>query len=456
MGGSVFKIGIVSLDTPRMPLDVYSFEKERCKKALRTLYESVACPIDGPEKLDFGDIDICVARPFSNKGDPQRAIKSALGAELVRSNGSITHYAVPWPSHLVPDTDPAGAQRYIQVDVTICSTLEEMQWILFKHAHGDLWSILGSIIRPYGLTIDETCLSVRIPEIEPHNRKLARVALTKEPSQVLSFLGLPEGRVWEVPFHSREEMFRYLTQSPMFYVFPARTRRSIDESPGLEQPALNSKDRKRLNTRPAYREWAEEFLPRCSREGTFSEKRTSREEVLQQAFARFQVQDEYNRRLKAHHLEEQVAHIKRHVIRSVLPAPEGPPEDKRQVLYRGVLAKALTQIIMENDRSYGIYPEPNRPLKNAKGMFILKNVSEFVQEMHRAIGQRALDRHHEAYRERKKARLETEVEAKGEAKVEPKVKAEVEAKSEPKAEVKVKTEAEAGAEVNVKVESDHN
>ncbi len=61
---------------------------------------------------------------------------------------------------------------------------------LFKHAHGDIWNLLGSTIRPFGLTVDEDALWLRIPEIEKFDRKKAKIRLTSDPVEVIRFLGL--------------------------------------------------------------------------------------------------------------------------------------------------------------------------------------------------------------------------------------------------------------------------
>jgi hypothetical protein len=59
---------------------------------------------------------------------------------------------------------------------------------LFKHAHGDLWNLIGSTIRPFGFTVDEEALWVRIPEIEKFNKKRAKVLLTRNPAETVHFL----------------------------------------------------------------------------------------------------------------------------------------------------------------------------------------------------------------------------------------------------------------------------
>jgi hypothetical protein len=41
------------------------------------------------------------------------------------------------------------------VGVHVCYRPGEFEWMLFKHAYGDFWNILGSIARFSGLFADE-------------------------------------------------------------------------------------------------------------------------------------------------------------------------------------------------------------------------------------------------------------------------------------------------------------
>ncbi|KAJ2983431.1 hypothetical protein NUW58_g6248 [Xylaria curta] len=230
MGGLAFAPEVF---TPRMPPDVYRAVRDRCQEKLRELFLVVATPIEGPAKTSFGDIDLFVAwrrdevfpsaRPPSEPHESTRdAIYRVLGATKCKIEEAMM-LAIPWPSDFAypneetkgqSDSSPRenafeGAQGSadnirppcIQVDVHVCGTLDKLQFMLFKHAHGDLWNILGSTIRALGLTIDEKALYIRIPEIEETDKKKARVPLSTDPSEILSFLGLSVGsKEWEQPF----------------------------------------------------------------------------------------------------------------------------------------------------------------------------------------------------------------------------------------------------------------
>ena len=165
MGGSAFSKGPNPLYTPRMAPDVYAAVKKRCHEVLRQLFICVATPIDGPGKSDFGDIDILVAlekrlvfpgiandhEAYQNNRDALGAVQFRLASEqaIMIKNQNSVNLAIPWPPHLLPHpglpTSPQEPrERYIQVDVRICESIHQLEWMLFKHAHGDIWNLLGS------------------------------------------------------------------------------------------------------------------------------------------------------------------------------------------------------------------------------------------------------------------------------------------------------------------------
>lgn len=188
MGGAAFAAGAETLHTPRMPAHVYNAIKAQCHSHLGQLYVHVATPVEGPEKLDFGDVDILVSKPRAEPvslntkpnaetqptqnledagniscqdtpDDPHALkkailtyIKDALDARAMKYDSSVRlsgHFAVPWPK--VNEHESRAAfegqeqmehdQRFIQVDVYVCETVEEFEWMLFKHSHGDLVSL---------------------------------------------------------------------------------------------------------------------------------------------------------------------------------------------------------------------------------------------------------------------------------------------------------------------------
>ncbi|KAK5996677.1 hypothetical protein PT974_02017 [Cladobotryum mycophilum] len=412
MGGSAFTVGDTPLYTPRMPKDIYETVKEQCQRKLQDLYFYVASPIDGPGKEDFGDVDIVLAfpkTPAASDGEELEIISKALNAEhviMTKNNGCAANLAIAWPSHLGDENIPQNlnnvdqggqkesTKKYIQVDVRVCPAVAQFDWMLFKHAHGDLWNIVGSMIRHYGLTVDDSALWLRVPEIEDANRKRARVFLSSEPLEILHFLGLPIDNYWDRPFDNLQQMFEYAARCRLMYVSPT------EKEPAIK--SLKSNDRRRMSYRPAFKTWVDEFMPQCREQGRFAEKRTTREEVTQEAFARFHVEREFTIRRDEFLLERQREYIWNQSIKGSIPEPKHP--DHSAILYRSCLVKAMKRIILEGDKTYGVVPADS--LKDAEGNFFMEKVDEFILNNQQEVGEAAIKRHHSAVTERMRIKQE--------------------------------------------------
>jgi hypothetical protein len=220
MGGEAFTSGPHALYTPRLPLPVYLHIKNRCQEILQDYFSHVASPLEAPGKVDYGDVDFIVSSPtnlYSGLNGSESLMK-ALGA-IQEKSGQTTNYAIPWPQ-LVDGNNPAEIEdenpRYVQVDVHRCHEgLEFYNWELFHNAHGDLWNMLGSTIRKFGLTVNDRGIFLRIKEIELVDRKKSLIILTKDPSQVLHFLGLDKDKYYQ-QFKSVHDMFEYAASCRFF------------------------------------------------------------------------------------------------------------------------------------------------------------------------------------------------------------------------------------------------
>ncbi|KAK4128295.1 hypothetical protein N657DRAFT_660018 [Parathielavia appendiculata] len=411
MGGSAFSSLPDPPYTPRMSRSVYQHVVPACHAALRELFVCVATPIEGPEKKDHGDIDILVALerrvvfpkamdhpvqspPHELMGAVQRVLHAKDA--IIHPTGSSANLAIPWPSNMNPvfamhdeasmmedsaTNHEEPRDKYIQVDVRICPDVDQLCWILFKHAHGDIWNLLGSTIRPFGLTLDEEALWLRIPEIEQFDRKKAKVCLSREPVEILHFLGMKVEGFWAEPFESVDALFDYATTCRLFYV-----RATPDDDADADaaeagviggeegRKKLRSNDRRRMKGRPVYRRWIDEFIPGLRAQGIFVRKGpgTSVEEVRcmvrDEAFARFFVELEYKQRLREWQLKKNREHIKS-VIKEQVPIDI---ESQR----RACLISAMRKIVMEDDSSFGTVPPG---LKDRDGFYNTEAVCSFVQ-----------------------------------------------------------------------------
>ncbi|KAI1133188.1 hypothetical protein F5Y10DRAFT_229604 [Nemania abortiva] len=407
MGGQAFASDPDPLFTPRMKPHVYRAVRDRCQEKLRDLFIVVATPIEGPAKASFGDIDLFVAwerkdvfppsgpapDSASNKS-PKDAVCRALGAIRWMSTGShIVTMAIPWPedfpysdveSKIEPKTEPSsdvsmndieGERKdgeddpkipYIQVDIHICQSLTYLQWMLFKHAHGDLWNLLGSTTRPFGLTIDEVGLYIRIPEIEEFNKKQAKVLLSMDPSEILHFIGLKFGeKEWEEPFASDEDMFEYAATCRLFCVKTKDPEAEADEegeTAEADKKKLKANDRRRIKSRPLFKKWIEEFIPACRDAGRFLSTGLDRDIVREQAFEYFPgVQLIYNSRILDWRIKKQREALWKDVIKPAVPSDMHYDR-------RGPCCSALKKIILHEDESFGGIVAPPS-LKNEDGLF---------------------------------------------------------------------------------------
>ncbi|KAJ4518369.1 hypothetical protein HRR83_003180 [Exophiala dermatitidis] len=212
-------------------------------------------------------------------------------------------------------TYPATAGRYIQVDITICPTEEYFKWHLFSYAHGDMWNILGGIIRRFGLTCTSKGLFMRIAEVESHNKEQSRVILTTDRTAVLNYLGLDVKRYWK-PFANWDEMMAYAatcrfhdpgrwkerttekenkanTSSSEEVPLPdvAMTEKKVaglkTGNPEVKCLQLKANDRQRGAKRPVFGYWITEYLPAHANDLPGRDAHLSRQEVVDDAKAYF-------------------------------------------------------------------------------------------------------------------------------------------------------------------------
>ena len=300
MGGKAFNHGPNPLNTPRMPHALYTVLLDKYLALLSTFYTDVASPLDVPEKETHGDIDLLVSNPI-NLINPinTQVLAKGLNAVSTVSNGCTTSFAVPYPDSL--DT-------YVQLDVHKCSP-SSFRWELFTNSHGDLWNILGTSARAFGLTANNVGFYLRIPEIDKLDRKKSMVFLTSDPDSVLQFLGLDVERYWR-PFESVHELYLYATSTRFF-----RRKTYIRD-------VLKANDRKRMRQRPLYMRFVDEWLPQrpgLGEEGV--DERVTRESVLEEALQRYGARGMYEEMLRVWREE-----------RTVLERKQEGREARREIL----------------------------------------------------------------------------------------------------------------------------
>ncbi|KAG4412352.1 hypothetical protein IFR04_014509 [Cadophora malorum] len=479
MGGSAF----ANLHTPRMRPHVYNRILSQTLTTVQKHFTHVSSPISAPGKLDYGDIDILCFGPLTPAYNPAvtpkakvtETVARELGAKewILGKSGQGMNLAIPWPEDekdlLEFEKDGTGKAdggkkgdevegecekkaRFIQVDIHILPTLSSYNWELFHSAHGDLWNILGSTIRRFGLTVNNLGLYLRIPEIELQDRKKSMVFLTDEPNTILEFLGLDAER-WRRSFESQDEMFAYAAGCRMFWV---KEKLEVGEGEGdvvgkvsaeiaieaqqngdkigavhegqeggtAGKKKLKHNDRQRLEKRPIFRSWIEDFIPQCRAQGLYLTMQTSREQIRDEAFVKFGVQEEYERRLKEWNMERHKDELWRGVIKATVPVEEVDPQ------FRAASVKYLKSVIMEGGLWNGEVVQASE--RDEDGKWDFEEVRNFVTENWEEAGRLRMAAQQKRAVENMKAKAENKANLEGLVSQE-----EVEEKVETKTEEKV-------------------
>ncbi|TLS27558.1 hypothetical protein PpBr36_05398 [Pyricularia pennisetigena] len=296
-----------------------------------------------------------------------------------------------------PGDDKQETANYVQVDIRICKSVKQLLWAAFKHAHGDMWQLLGTIIRPLGLKADETALYLIMPEIEPINKKRAMVFLSDDPSQVCDFLGLPhaDGQ-WEKPFASVDDMFAYASRCRFFWLWPQAPAGAGPDGDDAARDPLSptrtqtANDRRRIKTRPAYRAWVDDFIPRLRAQGLHApppelaplSQDALRDHVRDECFSFFPASRAlYASQLAAWTAERQELAVRSELIKAVASqevVAAHPSYDPVHGNSRGVVLAALKKIIVEGDTSYeGIVPAS--PLRNPDGTWRMQDAATWLR-----------------------------------------------------------------------------
>ncbi|CAE7023650.1 hypothetical protein PTNB73_02184 [Pyrenophora teres f. teres] len=215
MGGRAFK----SLHCPRIPPAEYVQVKEQVMAALRTLFVHVVVPTEIPDKTDYGDVDFLVCGPHYSAGPHTidsfpwdtsvRCIKALLDTEHGR-RGFLTKDCMYFAVR------SGEGDHFIQVDVKVCFRPEMFHWVHFELNYASNSKIIGSMIKPLGLTIDPEGLHIRVKEIEESNFPGSMVFVSKDPKDVLRIVRL-DRRILNGGFKSQVELYEYLASSWLFH-----------------------------------------------------------------------------------------------------------------------------------------------------------------------------------------------------------------------------------------------
>ncbi|KAF2212120.1 hypothetical protein CERZMDRAFT_59593 [Cercospora zeae-maydis SCOH1-5] len=215
MGGAAFAHAVAegqpTLRTPRMTPQTYERLKNIYLERLAKFFPRcrVAQLREAPGKADYGDIDFIIATK-----EPLDAVQFAntLGAAGFLSYGGLYMLAVP-PSPVLSESE------YAQIDIDLIDPAF-FDWHTFYSSYGDLSGLLGQILHNLGFTVSDKGVFLRLRELddakasELHLRvtdKQGLLFLSKDPNQVMQFLGLDTAR-YHSGFDSVDDFYAWLAR----------------------------------------------------------------------------------------------------------------------------------------------------------------------------------------------------------------------------------------------------
>jgi hypothetical protein len=231
--------------------------------------------------------------------------------------------------------------------------------------------------------------------------------LTDEPGEVLQFLGLNEDRWWK-QFGSREELFQYAATCRMFWIKEEIENGEaegdvVGEIEGQEggekgKKKLKHNDRQRMEKRPMFKAWIDEFIPECREQGIFGNTKITREEIQADAFSKFGIKEEYETRLKEWRLARHIDNLWRDVIKGCVPIEDVDPA------LRAAALRTLKATIMEGVEFDGTVPKAAE--KDDEGFYDVNEVRAFVLGNWEKAGRIGLQRQEAKAIEAMKAKTE--------------------------------------------------
>ena len=156
------------------------------------------------EKLDYGDMDILIMSEDMNEhGDPKDFITREFSPTEIYKNSNV--YSFDY--------------KELQIDF-ILTPRENWKTSFNFFAWNDLGNFIGKIAHKFNLKYGFKGLEFQYRS-EDDSRILGQICLSKDPKQILPFLGFSYER-WLEGFDSMEDIFEYIIGSKYFSIEPFR------------------------------------------------------------------------------------------------------------------------------------------------------------------------------------------------------------------------------------------
>ncbi|KAJ3547059.1 hypothetical protein NM688_g5440 [Phlebia brevispora] len=225
MGGKAFQNRLPNASFPRLPPSAYQCVKGHLTPLIEQFFAQVSVPREAPEKIDYGDLDFVVCEPREGRshadlGDALGATERILAVDGVRG---ICHFAIPVASLDFKDALPSmDGNAFFQVDVQVCTSVQEWECFVGFSSYGDLGMILGNLARSLQLSLGHSGLKMAAPL--PTSPPLT-LRLSSSYPQILAFFELPVEQ-WTQGFTTQREIFEWVASSPFFDVRKLSSRDS--------------------------------------------------------------------------------------------------------------------------------------------------------------------------------------------------------------------------------------
>lgn len=166
--------------------------------------------------------------------------------------------------------------------------MELFQWQIFHASDRDFWNILGTAIRPCGLTANERGLFLHISEIEEVDKNRSLIFLCSEPDAVLYFCTGMDPEEYKRGWGSVADMFWYLSRGKLM------------RKENFEKSRLKANDRKRMRRREVYTRFVEGYVSSWTENiSARGNEPDTRKRVLEGVLHVFRKKEEYERKREA-------------------------------------------------------------------------------------------------------------------------------------------------------------
>ena len=205
MGGNALK----NVTVARLNKNTYNIIKKDLYNKLNP-YLNIIFPIELPEKMDFGDIDLLYTYDLTL--NIKKLVKQLFNPKDLTINGTILSFSYEYE------------QKFYQIDLIHINSSLNMAHFYFSYA--DTGTILGRICYHYGLKLGHDGLFLKLNGtiLNHYNKENIFVSdvnykyilLSDEPKTICNYLGLDEKLIEKIP-KKNKHIYDWIIKSKYFH-----------------------------------------------------------------------------------------------------------------------------------------------------------------------------------------------------------------------------------------------